>query len=157
VSSICCHLSQSFQDQLARSYNFNGFPVVQGEMFLGFVGREKLRLALGLSYLFVTSLLNLNVPIEQLLSERSPTELARECTFSHTYATSDTDLIDLSSLMEVSVLELRTEVPLELVVNTIQRMVCIFPLSFSDRSTRRATPYRTCGKYFSHREGNLWV
>lgn len=61
--------------------------------------------------------------IEQLLSERSPTELAQECTFIHTYAVSEPDFIDLSSLMEVSVLELRTEVPLELVVNTIQKMV----------------------------------
>jgi len=92
-------------DQLVRSYHFNGFPVVQEEMLLGFVGGEKLGLAL-----------------EHLLSERSPIELARECTFSHTYAVSNPDLIDLSSLMEVSVLELRTEVPLELVVNTIQKM-----------------------------------
>jgi len=92
-------------DQLVRSHDFNGFPLVQEEMLLGFVGREKLRLAL-----------------EQLLSERSLTELARECTFSHTYAASDPGLIDLSSLMEVSVLELRTEVPLELVVNTMQKM-----------------------------------
>lgn len=127
-----------------RSYDFNGFPVVREEMLLGFVGREKLRLALGLSRLTIPPLLKLTVPIEQLLSERSPTELARECTFSHTYAASDPGLIDLSSLMEVSVLELRTEVPLELVVNTMQKMVRLPSLLFPKRSTRR--PYRTCGK-----------
>lgn len=92
-------------DQLVRNHEFNGFPVVQEEMLLGFVGREKLRLAL-----------------EQLLNERSPAELAQEATFSHTYAASEPDFVDLSSLMEVSVLELRIEVPLELVVNTIQKM-----------------------------------
>lgn len=37
------------QDGLVRGYDFNGFPVVQEDTFLGFVGREKLRLALGLS------------------------------------------------------------------------------------------------------------
>jgi len=106
-----------------QSHDFNGFPVVQGEMFLGFVAREKLRLALGLSYLTRPCLLALTVCVEQLLSERSPGELAKECTFSRTGATSEPDLIDLSSLLEVSVLELRTEVPLELVVNTIHKMV----------------------------------
>ena len=107
-----------------QGHDFNGFPVVQEEMFLGFVGREKLRLALGLPYLTCLSPLTLTIPTEQLFSERSLTELTRECTFSRTYAASEPDLIDLSSLMEVSVLELRTEVPLELVVNMIHKMVC---------------------------------
>jgi chloride channel 3/4/5 len=111
-----------------QRYEFNGFPVVQEEVFLGFVGREKLRLALGLSHSTYPFFLTLTLSTEQLLSERSPGELAQECTFSHTYATSEPTLIDLSSLMEVSVLELRTEVPLELVVNMIHKMVCfIFP------------------------------
>lgn len=71
------------------------------------------------------------MPIEQLRGDRSPTELARECTFSDTYATSEPDLINLSSLMEVSVLELRTEVPLELVVNMIHKMVrALLPVAF---------------------------
>ena len=115
------------QDELVQRYNFTGFPVVQEEMFLGFVGREKLRLALGLSHSICPSLLMLIMPIEQLLGERSPTELAQECTFS-TSAAPESGFIDLSSIMEVSVLELRTEVPLELVVNMIQKMVSI-PIS----------------------------
>lgn len=110
-----------------QRYDFNGFPVVQEELFLGFVGREKLRLALGSPYLTLTCLLMLTVPIEQLLNDRSPPELARECTFSRTYAASEPNFVDLSSLMEVSVLELRTEVPLELVVNMIHKMVRAYP------------------------------
>jgi len=127
-------------------------------MFLGFVGREKLRLALGSPHLVLSSLMTLTVLVEQLLSDRSPTELARECTFSHTYAASEPDFIDLSSLMEVSVLELRTEVPLELVVNMIHKMVraFFFPLFFS-RLTRCATFHRTCDKSFSRNGGSLWV
>ena len=109
-----------------QTYEFSGFPVVQEEMFLGFVGREKLRLALGSPHLILASSVTLTVPIEQLRIDRSPAELARECTFSRTYAASEPDLIDLSSLMEVSVLELRTEVPLELVVNMIHKMVRAF-------------------------------
>lgn len=71
------------------------------------------------------------MPVEQLRDDGSPTELARECTFSHTHAASEPDLINLSSLMEVSVLELRTEVPLELVVNMIHKMVrAFFPIVF---------------------------
>ena len=106
-----------------RGYKFNGFPVVQEELLLGFVGREKLRLALGLPRLVLVSLWNLTALLEQLLNDRSPTELARECTFSRTYAASEPEFIDLSSLMEVSVLELRTEAPLELVVNMFHKMV----------------------------------
>ena len=121
-----------------RSYYFNGFPVVQEELFLGFVGREKLRLALGWHFPSFPPLLKSHGPIEQLLNERSPTELARACTFSHAYAISEPELTDLSSLLEVSVLELRTEVPLELVVNTIRRMVrVISPFHLS-------TVYETC-------------
>ena len=107
-----------------QRHSFTGFPVVQEEMFLGFVGREKLRLALGVPSPTYSSFLMLTVPVEQLLGERSPTELAQECTFSSAHATLEPGLINLSSLMEVSVLELRTEVPLELVVNMIQKMVC---------------------------------
>jgi len=122
---FCSPLSEPFtQDELVQRHNFTGFPVVQEEMFLGFVGREKLRLALGLSHPICLSLLMLTVPVEQLKGNRSPAELAQECTFSSTYAASEPDTIDLSSLMEVSVLELQTEVPLELVVNMIQKMVC---------------------------------
>jgi chloride channel 3/4/5 len=127
LTVVCCVVSEPFtQDQLVQKYDFNGFPVVQEEMFLGFVGREKLRLALGSPYLILASPVMLTVPVEQLLSDRSPTELAQECTFSRTYAASEPDFIDLSSLMEVSVLELRTEVPLELVVNMIHNMVRVF-------------------------------
>ena len=111
-----------------QRYNFSGFPVLHEEMFLGFVGREKLRLALGLPCPTYLSLLILTMSVEQLLGERSPAELAQECSFSSTHAASEPGFIDLSSLMEVSVLELRTEVPLELVVNMIQKMVCLFPL-----------------------------
>ena len=160
VRLFCFPLSEPFvPDELVQSHDFNGFPVVQEEIFLGFVGREKLRLALGSSYRTRGSLLTLTKSAEQLLSERSPTELARECTFSRTYAASEPEFIDLSSLMEASVLELRTEVPLELVVNTIHKMVYVSFLLvlFFDRSTRCVTTYRTCGKSFSHNGGNLWV
>lgn len=127
-------------------------------MFLGFVGREKLRLALGSPHDTIASLSTLTVLTEQLLTDRSSAELARECTFSRTYAVSEPDSIDLSSLMEVSVLELRTEVPLELVVNMIHKMVreTLSPLFF-DRSARRAISHRICDKFFLHNGGSLWV
>jgi len=132
LPAACCAVSEPFiQDQLVQTYEFNGFPVVQEETFLGFVGREKLRLALGLLHLILASPATLTIPVEQLRNDGSPTELARECTFSHTYAASEPDLINLSSLTEVSVLELRTEVPLELVVNMIHKMVrSFFPVVF---------------------------
>ena len=121
---VSCPLSELFiPDELVQRYQFSGFPVVQEEIFLGFVGREKLGLALGSPHLMLASHIVLTVHADQLLNDRSPTELARESTFSHTYAASEPDFINLSSLMEVSVLELRTEAPLELVVNMIHKMV----------------------------------
>ena len=98
--------------------------------------------------------LRLTASIEQLLNKRTSAELAREGTFSDTYAASEPDFIDLSSLMEVSVLELRIEVPLELVVNTIQKMV---RASFPFYPPPLNGPCRTCDKFFSLNEGNLWV
>lgn len=152
-------VSESFKDYLLQKYEFSGFPVVQEEVFLGFVGREKLRLALGSPYFMLAFLSPLTIPIEQLLNDRSSTELARECTFSRIYAISEPDFIDLSPLMEVSVLELRTEVPLELVVNMFHKMVrvSLFSSLFFGRSTRGATPRRTCSKSFLHNEGSLWA
>ena len=119
--------------------------MVQEELFLGFVGREKLRLALGLSYLMCLLPLLFTVPIEQLLSERSPAKMAQECTFSNTYAALEPDFINLSTLMEVSVLELRTEAPLELVVNMIHKMVylSLLLLLFFNCSIRHVIPCRT--------------
>ena len=90
--------------------------------------------------------------IEQLLNERSPAELAQEATFSHTYAASEPDFVDLSSLMEVSVLELRIEVPLELVVNTIQKMV---RASFSLSSSATQRPLQNLRQILFTQRGKL--
>lgn len=47
----------------------------------------------------------------------------RKCTFSKDVAAIDPDFINLSSLLDEAVLQMRKEVPLQLVVNMFQKMV----------------------------------
>ncbi|KAJ6581159.1 Cl-channel protein [Mycena capillaripes] len=90
-------------DRLLKSHDFHGFPVVRRQEFLGFVTREKLRLA-----------------IAPLLSEDS--ERSKRCVFSQQSSTSMEEQVDFSDLLEEAVLQLRQEVPKELVVNMFQKL-----------------------------------
>ncbi|KAF7356914.1 Chloride channel protein [Mycena venus] len=85
-------------DSLLNDHNFHGFPVVRRQQFLGFVTRDKLRLAL-------TPLL-----FEAL-------ERRKRCVFSSQSSSSTEEIVDFSGLLEEAVLQLRQEVPKELVVN----------------------------------------
>jgi len=82
-------------------HSFHGFPVVRGARLLGYVGRDELK-----AYL------------ESLESEDGQ----RRCTFSKDVAAVDTEFINLSSLLDEAVLQMRKEVPLQLVVNMFQKM-----------------------------------
>ncbi|KAJ7918813.1 Cl-channel protein [Mycena leptocephala] len=90
-------------DTLLKDHDFHGFPVVRRQDFLGFVTRDKLRLA-----------------IAPLLSEDS--EKSKRCVFSQQSSSSAEEQIDLSGLLEEAVLQLRQEVPKELVVNMFQKL-----------------------------------
>ncbi|KAJ7065210.1 Cl-channel protein [Mycena amicta] len=90
-------------DALLNEHDFHGFPVARQQVFLGFVTRDKLRSAL--------------VP---LLAEDNP-DRSRKCIFSQRGSSSNDDQVDLSSLLEEAVLQLRPEVPKELVVGMFQK------------------------------------
>ncbi|KAJ7355661.1 Cl-channel protein [Mycena albidolilacea] len=89
-------------DGMLNDHDFHGFPVVRRQEFLGFVTRDKLRLALA-----------------PLLCEDS--ERRKRCFFSSQTSSPD-EQVDFSSLLEEAVLQLRQEVPKELVVNMFQKM-----------------------------------
>ncbi|KAJ7849995.1 Cl-channel protein [Mycena olivaceomarginata] len=89
-------------DGMLNDHDFHGFPVVRRQEFLGFVTRDKLRLALA-----------------PLLCEDS--ERRKRCVFSSQTSSPD-EQVDFSSLLEEAVLQLRQEVPKELVVNMFQKM-----------------------------------
>ncbi|KAJ7230701.1 Cl-channel protein [Mycena pura] len=90
-------------DTLLNDHNFHGFPVVRRQEFLGFVTRDKLRIALA-----------------PYLAEENADRLKR-CVFSQRSSTSAEEQIDLSSLIEEAVLQLRPDVPKELVVSMFQK------------------------------------
>jgi len=92
-------------DSLLKTYAFRGFPVVSGEQLVGYVTREKLRAS-----------------IEPLLSEDATSGAQRRCTFVTRPSASDVNLLNLSPVLEESVLQLRKEVPLELVVSMFQKL-----------------------------------
>ncbi|KAI0372598.1 hypothetical protein BV20DRAFT_33678 [Pilatotrama ljubarskyi] len=92
-------------DELVRRHTYHGFPVIHGDQLLGFVLKDKLRAC-----------------IETLLAEGS--EGDRRCTLlpAGRVSTDDSSMLDLSPLLEEAVLQLRKDVPLELVVNMFQKL-----------------------------------
>ncbi|KAF8196803.1 chloride channel [Mycena galopus ATCC 62051] len=90
-------------DNLLKDHDFHGFPVVRRQEFLGFVTRDKLRLT-----------------IAPLLLEDS--QRAKRCVFSSRISSGPDEEVDLSALLEEAILQLRQEVPKELVVNMFQKM-----------------------------------
>ncbi|KII87504.1 hypothetical protein PLICRDRAFT_43156 [Plicaturopsis crispa FD-325 SS-3] len=85
-------------DALLGKRNFNGFPVVRGQALVGYVSRDKLRSA-----------------IDSLESDNHE----RICSF---LPDNTGNTVDLSTILEESVLHLRQDVPQELVVSMFQKM-----------------------------------
>ncbi|CAL1714208.1 unnamed protein product [Somion occarium] len=92
-------------DAFLRKHGYHGYPVVRGEKLLGYVVTEKAK-----GY------------IEPLLAEDATSGVERRCTFSKELAASQPEIADLSGLLDDTVLQLRKEVPLQLVVNMFQKM-----------------------------------
>ncbi|KAJ6561232.1 Cl-channel protein [Mycena vulgaris] len=89
---------------LLSDHDFHGFPVVHRQEFLGFITRDKLKLA-----------------ITPLLAQDAESGRARRCVFSQRNPSSPEE-VDLSGLLEEAVLSLREEVPKELVVSMFQKL-----------------------------------
>ncbi|KAJ6624915.1 Cl-channel protein [Mycena sp. CBHHK59/15] len=92
-------------ESLMNDYDFHGYPVVRQQEFLGFVTRDKLQLA-----------------IAPLLEEDVNSQRSRRCTFSAHNPSAPEEQVDLSGLLEEAVLQLRQEVPKELVVSMFQKL-----------------------------------
>ncbi|CDO69766.1 hypothetical protein BN946_scf184766.g11 [Trametes cinnabarina] len=92
-------------DELVKRHTYHGFPVLYGDQLLGFVLRDKLRSC-----------------IDSMLAEDS--NMDRKCTFQppSRASGSDNSISDLSPLLDEAVLQLRKDVPLELVVNMFQKL-----------------------------------
>ncbi|KAI0339618.1 Cl-channel protein [Trametopsis cervina] len=86
-------------------YGYHGFPVVEGSenRLVGFVVRERLR-----AYL-------------ETLEDASASS-SRRWTFVPAKARADPTLLDLSALLDEAALQLRKDVPLQLVVNMFQKI-----------------------------------
>lgn len=104
--------------EFLSKHSFHGFPVVRGERLLGYVGRDELRAYLG-QLIRESDLPDTHHCSESLVAEDSQ----RKCTFSKDVAAVDSEFINLSSLLDEAVLQMRKEVPLQLVVNMFQKMV----------------------------------
>ncbi|KAI0675830.1 chloride channel [Trametes maxima] len=91
--------------ELVRTHSYHGFPVLHGEQLLGFVLRDKLRS-------FIESL-----PSEDVAADPRVTFLPPGRGNARS-----SDMLDASPLLEEAVLQLRKDVPLELVVNMFQKL-----------------------------------
>ncbi|KDQ61345.1 hypothetical protein JAAARDRAFT_149999 [Jaapia argillacea MUCL 33604] len=92
-------------DVLSTDDRFYGYPVVNAGQLLGYVNRDKLRSS-----------------IEPLLSEESSSGTSPRCTFTRNVSSNEADALNLSPIMEKVVVQLRKEVPQELVVNMFQKL-----------------------------------
>ncbi|THU86239.1 Cl-channel protein [Dendrothele bispora CBS 962.96] len=88
-------------DGLLRDHAFHGFPVVKERELVGYVTRAKLRV---------------------IVDSFAADEMHKKCCFSNKNGTFNDDHVNLSSTLENSVIQLRKDVPLELVVRVFQKM-----------------------------------
>ncbi|EJF59033.1 hypothetical protein DICSQDRAFT_89724 [Dichomitus squalens LYAD-421 SS1] len=92
-------------NEFISRHSFGGFPVLHGEQLLGMVMRDKLRACL----------------VGPIADDPS---MEQRCTFLPPSRTGqgDSGMVNLSNLLEEAVLQLRKDVPLELVVSMFQKM-----------------------------------
>ena len=116
--------------RLLARYEFHGFPVIDNHReFVGFATRQELRAALGKKWkLLLTSLIT-HHPFsffkkERLQIDQSDFDRHKKCTFSQNRMRLAIDeRVDLSGTLEDSIIQLRKEVPQELVVSMFQKLV----------------------------------
>jgi len=93
--------------RLLATYEFHGFPIIDKHReYVGYATRQELRTAL-----------------EHLQIHESDFDRHKKCTFSQNRMRLEIDeRVDLSSALEDSIIQLRKEVPQELVVNMFQKL-----------------------------------
>lgn len=99
-------------DSLIKEHTYHGFPVLQDLELIGYVTRDKLMTA-----------------IEFLLSRDPAPSPERRCTFSRrrfAAAVGGDSFENMSEVIEEALLQLRKELPQELVVNMFQKLVGAF-------------------------------
>ncbi|KAF8889352.1 Cl-channel protein [Infundibulicybe gibba] len=93
-------------NDLLFEHDFHGFPVVREQELLGYITRDKLKLV-----------------VAPLLSEEDTPEHHKKCSFSRRHSSLlEHERIDLTAALEDAVLQLRKEVPQELVVSMFQKL-----------------------------------
>ncbi len=119
------------------TYIFHGFPVIDshGEC-VGYSTRQELTGLLGESHHTLVMTLCLMPPVaERLRLDESDVDLDRKCTFSENLMRIPVDeRVDLESTLEDSVIQLRKEVPQELVVNMFQKLASWHLLAYHSYS-----------------------
>lgn len=114
---------------LLRRHRYHGFPIVDNHNeFVGYATRQELIVAIGKidmdSRLSMCSHPNV-VSLDYLQLDDTEDEAKKICTFSDNRLRIPVEeRIDLSNALEDSVIQLRKEVPQELVVNMFQKLVC---------------------------------
>ena len=122
---------------LLEKYDFNGFPVVRGTQLVGFATREKIKAVLGeLDNSLLRDIIHEDTGI---LSSDDLSDNARKCSFSRRESVlPEADKIDFSASLEEAILQLRKDVPQELVINMFQKLV-----SSADSSMMHTCLYST--------------
>lgn len=116
---------------LLAAHDFHGFPVIDSHNeFVGYATKQELGTALGaccVSSAAVGPFADCGRRLERLQLDESGGDLDKSCTFSaiNRLRVDALERVDLSSVLEDSVIQLRKEVPQELVVNMFQKLVNI--------------------------------
>lgn len=108
-TKIALHSTNSSEstDDLVKNHQYHGFPVLCGVELVGYVTRDKLMMT-----------------IEALFSNEPMPSPQRQCIFSKRRpGPDDGEFEALSDILEEATLQLRKELPQELVVNMFQKLV----------------------------------
>lgn len=123
-------------NRFLETHSYHGYPVVRNDKLLGYIVAEKAKAYIGQFSIWMMLLPETeDICSAPLVAEDASSGVQRPCTFSKLVVASNPDVFDLSSLLDDTVLQLRKDVPLQLVVNMFQKMVDHFPISvtsFSD-------------------------
>ncbi|KAJ1306571.1 hypothetical protein OPQ81_007572 [Rhizoctonia solani] len=94
-------------EHLLQTHTYRGFPVVDGDLLVGYITRDKLQSA-------IASL------AEQYPNGVTPSDI--NCTFVGRHSDSSYEEIDLSSSLDPAPMQLRPAIPLQVVVSFFQKM-----------------------------------
>lgn len=103
---------------------YHGFPVVREEVLIGYVTRDRIKVAISERAIFFQSHCQYLRASAGLHQSEIPTSNIKRCVFSKAQGT-DVDVVDMTDTLDQGFMQLRKEVSQEFAVNMFQKLASI--------------------------------